>query len=118
MTWIKITTNKFDVPIGAGDSVQIADLVGIYILDTLSRIINPKQIGLYRDDGLIFIPECNGQKTCGFKQRLEYREILKDNFEICNNENNDNNNVNNNNNSNCNWRIVNGETNNMLNNIK
>ena len=55
----------------------------------------------------------------GFKQRLEYLEILKDNFETCNNENNDNNNVKNNNNSNSNnsnRRTVNGVTNNRLNN--
>ena len=29
-------------------------------------------------------------KKSGFKQRLEYLEILKDNFETCNHENNDN----------------------------
>ena len=39
-------------------TVQIADLVAIYILDTMSRIIDPKKIGSYNNDGLIFyIPE-------------------------------------------------------------
>ena len=48
----------------------------------------------------------------GFKQRLEYLEILKDNFETCNNENNDSNNINNDNNdnNNSNNRTVNDET--------
>ena len=29
------------------NSAQIADLVGLYILNTLSRMVDPKQIGLY-----------------------------------------------------------------------
>lgn len=37
-TWIKCHYDNFDVPMGAYDSAQIADLVGIYILDILSRI--------------------------------------------------------------------------------
>ena len=45
-TWIKSTTDNFDILMGAFDSVQITDLVEIYILNTLSRIIDPKQIGL------------------------------------------------------------------------
>ena len=55
---------------------------------------------------------CVNIHTNGFKQRLEYLEILKDNFETCNNENNDSKNINNNNDDN---RTVNGETNNRLN---
>ena len=30
-TWIKSITDNFDVPMDAYDSVQIADLVGIYV---------------------------------------------------------------------------------------
>ena len=52
----------------------------------------------------------------GFKQRLEYVDILRDNFEICNNENSDNSKVNNNNNNNSSSSTVIGETNNWLNN--
>ena len=55
-----------------------------------------------------------GLEKSGIKQRLEYQEILKDNFVTCNNENSDNINVNKNNNNNN--RTVNGETNNRLNN--
>ena len=61
-TWIKSITENFDVPMGAYDPTQIADLVGIYIFDTLRRIIDPKKIGLHRYDGLIVIPESNGPK--------------------------------------------------------
>ena len=37
--------------------------MGIYILDMLGRIVNLKLVGLYRDDGIIFIPDSNGPKT-------------------------------------------------------
>ena len=50
----------------------------------------------------------------GFKQRLEYLEIPKDNFETWNYENNYNNNVNNDN-SYSKSRTVSGETNYRLN---
>ena len=41
---------------GGYDSSQIADLVGLYILNMLTRIISHQQAGLYHDDGLIYIP--------------------------------------------------------------
>ena len=60
---VKSLTDNFDVPMGANNQAQIADQIGIYILDTLSRIIDSKQIGLYRDDRLIFIMKSNSPKT-------------------------------------------------------
>ena len=45
---------------GSYYSAQIADLIGIYIIDTLGRIIDSKQKGLYRDDGIIFILDSCG----------------------------------------------------------
>ena len=54
-TWVKSHVDNFDIPMGVYDS---ADLVGIYIIDTLSRIVN-----LERDDGIIYIPESNGPNT-------------------------------------------------------
>ena len=35
-----------DVPMGGYDSSQIADLVGLYILHVLNRIINSDHVGL------------------------------------------------------------------------
>ena len=55
---------------GAYDSAQIADLISIYILDTLSRIMDPKQVDLYREDGLIFIPDSNGSKTSKIHKKI------------------------------------------------
>ena len=48
-TCVKSGSDNFDVPMGGGvyDSSQIADLVVLYILDVLDRIISPEQIGLY-----------------------------------------------------------------------
>ena len=45
---------QFDiiVPMEGYDSSQIADLVGLYILHILNRIISSEQIGLYHNDGL------------------------------------------------------------------
>lgn len=69
-TWVKILNDNFDVPTGAYDSTQIADLVGIYILDTLSKITDPKQVRLYRDDGLIFIPDSNGPLSSRIQKKI------------------------------------------------
>ena len=55
-TWVKSYMDNFDVPMDSYNSAQIVDIIGIYILDTLGRIIDLKQVGLYKDDGLIFIP--------------------------------------------------------------
>ena len=63
-TWIKNCMDNFDVHIGAYDLAQTADLIGVYILDTLGRIIDFKRVGLIREDGLIFIPDSNSPKKC------------------------------------------------------
>ena len=62
-SWVKSYVDNFDVSMGAYDSAQVADLVGIYILDTLGRIVNSQQVGLYRVDGIIYIPDSNDPKT-------------------------------------------------------
>ena len=56
-TWGKSLVDNFDVHMGANDSAQVADLIRINILDTLGRIVNVEQVGLYQDDGIIFIPD-------------------------------------------------------------
>ena len=47
-TWEKKATDNFDVTMGSFDSAQIADLVGIYILDTLGRFLNLNNVGIYQ----------------------------------------------------------------------
>ena len=63
-TWIKSGPMNFD------DSSQIADLVGLYILNVLNRFINSEHIGLYRDDGLMYIPNSNGPNTSSIQKKI------------------------------------------------
>ena len=44
-SWIKSHTDNFGVLVDAYNFAQIADLIGIYVLDTLGRMIDPKQVG-------------------------------------------------------------------------
>ena len=45
-TKVKSHVNNSDVLMGANDSAEFTDLIGIYILDTLGRIVNLGQVGL------------------------------------------------------------------------
>ena len=69
-TWIKTGWDNFDVPMGGYDSAQKADLVGLYILNTLSRIVDPIQIGLYRNDSILYIPNSNGPKCSSIQKKI------------------------------------------------
>ena len=42
--WVKTGLDNFDVPIGEYNSAQIADLMGLYISDTLCRIVDTHSI--------------------------------------------------------------------------
>ena len=51
--WVKKSGNKdFDVPMGCFDGARVSEIVGTYILSRIINLINKKQIGLDRDDGL------------------------------------------------------------------
>ena len=69
-TWEKMTTNNFEVTMGSFNSTQIADLVGIYILDTLGRFINLNSFSIYRDNCLISIPNSNKALTCKIQKQV------------------------------------------------
>ena len=56
------TESYFDVTMGSYDGVKICELVGIYILTRLATIIKKSDCGLYRDDGLVILPNVNGQQ--------------------------------------------------------
>ena len=62
--------NKFNVPMGPYDSTQVTALIGIYILDMLDRIVNLEQVGLYRDDRIIFIPDSNASMTSKIQKKI------------------------------------------------
>ena len=50
----------FDVTTGSFDGAEIFELVGLYFLNKFIRLIGRKNLGLYRDDGLITINNSSG----------------------------------------------------------
>ena len=69
-TWVKSGLDNFDVPMVGYDSSQKADLVGLYILNILTRIISPEQLELYHDNGLIYIPNSNGPISSNIQKKI------------------------------------------------
>ena len=57
--WIKKNEKgekeNFDVSMGSNDSSECSDLVGLYILAEISKIISNGDGGLYKDDGIMAI---------------------------------------------------------------
>ena len=68
-------SGKFDVTMGSYDGAETCELVGIYMLNQLQQHIPTQQIGLYRDDGLVIIPDANGPKL--ERTRKKIIEIFK-----------------------------------------
>ena len=52
--WVKKNTDNelFDVTMGSFDGAEICELVGLYLLHKLQPVLDLKNTGLYRDDGL------------------------------------------------------------------
>ena len=51
--WAKRSGNEdFDVPMGSYDGVEVCELVGAFLLNNLTHVIDKTNVGLYRDDGL------------------------------------------------------------------
>ena len=50
--WVKKDNPDFDVSMGGLDSAEVCELVGLYILSQMERLIPREDLGLYRDDGL------------------------------------------------------------------
>ena len=55
---------------GNYDVAEVCELVGIYLLSLLANIIGKNNSGLYRDDGLIFLRNVNGQKIDRVKKNV------------------------------------------------
>ena len=50
--WVKSDNPDFDVTMGSYDGAEVCELVGLYILDILTKEFGHDKIGLYKDDGL------------------------------------------------------------------
>jgi hypothetical protein len=51
----KDSAGLFDVTMGSHDGADICELVGLFILNHISKKFGKENIGLYRDDGLALI---------------------------------------------------------------
>ena len=68
----KIGDPNFDVTMGSFDGAELCELVGIYILNSLSEKYGLDMSGLYRDDGL-----CCCQNLSGPESERRRKEIIK-----------------------------------------
>ena len=77
-TWVKKSypDGEFDVAMGAFDSAEVSDLVGLHILDILNRRFPSFRFGLYRDDGLAISKDTDGHTLD--KARKDIIKTFKD----------------------------------------
>ena len=57
------TTSFFDVTMRSYDVAEVCEIVGTFILSKLGNIIDKKNTGLYRDDGLVVLRSINARGT-------------------------------------------------------
>ena len=55
---------------GGYDSAQIADLLGLYILNTFLRIVLLIQIVLYYNDGILYIHNSDGSNRSNIQKKI------------------------------------------------
>ena len=61
--WKKKNTHEsFDVTMGSFDGAELCELVGLHILSKLNEKSFQGNVGLYRDDGLMYLRNCNGRQ--------------------------------------------------------
>ena len=73
----KHTESCFDVTMGSFDGAEVCELVGIFILCFLAKLINKNDCGLYMDDGLLILRNVNGQQTDQIRKNIiKYLKIL------------------------------------------
>ena len=68
--WGKKDNPDFNIPIGSYDRAKVCDLVGLYILDILTKEFGHNKIGLYRDDELGCFQNLPGAESEKVKKKL------------------------------------------------
>ena len=63
------STDNFDVPMGYFRGAEVCDLVGLYLSNHLSTIIDAESIGL-DDDGLAIIKQTSKRNICKIKKQI------------------------------------------------
>ena len=70
-TWVKTTSEDlFDVPMGSFHGAELCELVGLFLLNKISRILEIGHFGIYRDDGLAIIQNRSGPDMERLKKSL------------------------------------------------
>ena len=70
--WVKKDNPESDVTMGSYDGAELCELVGLYLLDLLTKEFGKKNVGLYRDDSVscfenISVPDSEKVKKKLFK---------------------------------------------------
>ena len=70
--WGKKTGELFDVGMGSNDGAEVSEVLGLYILDLISKNIEIDRdlFGLYRDDGIMIVDNANGPKIDRIRKKL------------------------------------------------
>lgn len=66
---------------GSFDGAEICELVGIFILNRLSSVVNKANVGLYRDDGLMILQNCT-KRIADIKRKEVIKEFKNIGFDI------------------------------------
>ena len=66
---MKKVNSEFDVGLGGLDSAEVCELVGLFLLHGMERLIPQQCIGLYRDDGL-GVTNLSGPDTERLRQQV------------------------------------------------
>ena len=69
--WIKKNDNEdFDVTMGSYGGAEVCEIVGLFILNTLTKTIDKKHLGIYRDDGILISKYQSGHQNDKFRKEL------------------------------------------------
>ena len=61
---------------GSYDGGELCELVGLYLLDLLTKEFGKQNIGLYRDDGLSCFENISGPDSEKIKKNLKYSKTM------------------------------------------
>ena len=68
--WVKKDNHDFDVTMDSYDRAEVCELVGLYILDILTKELDHDKIGLYRDERLGCFQNLSNPKSKKIKKKL------------------------------------------------
>ena len=74
-SWVKKGDTLFDVTMGAFDGAEVCELVGCFLLHSITSTYNKKDIGLYRDDGLALFKNISGPQSERIKK--DFQKLFK-----------------------------------------